>query len=146
MNETKVNEWTTQKGAKVELHTKHITSESHTTDWGEILTKEDDFIMVEKVIVNGKTFSGHINRTTKESARYLDLGNHVINGKKENLCAPLPKEIETSVWGEYDARQEAKASKRKAREIKEAAEMKNKVKSGYCPKCGSYCYGDCTAN
>ena len=147
MNVTKVSSWTTEKGAKVELHTKHLTSESRTTDWGEILTKNADYIIIEKVIVNNeKVFNTLISRITREGQNWLNVGEQVLNGKRTNMLVPLPANIELDVWGDYDARQEAKSVKRDAREIKRDTEMKAKIKSGYCPKCGSYCYGDCTAN
>jgi len=146
MNATKISNWVTEKGAKVEMYTKHITSESHTTDWGEVITKDADLIIIEKVIINEEVFNSQIVRTTKNDVRYLDLGNFVIDGKKVNDLVPLPQKIEDDVWGEYEARQTAKYNARKEREIKRDTEMKAKIKSGYCPKCGSYCYGDCTAN
>ena len=146
MTVTKISNWVTEKGAKVEMYTKHITSESHTTDWGEVITKDADLIIIEKVIINEEVFNSQIVRTTKNDVRYLDLGNFVIDGKKVNDLVPLPQKIEDDVWGEYEARQTAKYNARKEREIKRDTEMKAKIKSGYCPKCGSYCYGDCTAN
>lgn len=139
----KINKWTTANGASVELHTKHLTTESYTTDWGQEKEKAIDHISIKQVIVNGKSYAGMIGRKTLRDTRVLDLGRNIINGKKTHLYVPIPAEIEQDVWGAYDARQKAKFDKDMALIKSDAEDIKHKVARGYCTKCESYCYGDC---
>lgn len=130
----KINKWTTANGAKIELRTQHLTTESYTTDWGQKKEKAIDHIMIDEVIVNGKSYTGFIGRKTVKDIRVLDLGR---------VYAPIPAEIEQDVWGEYDARQKAKFDKEMAIIKSNAETTKKKEARGYCSKCESYCYGDC---
>jgi Rad3-related DNA helicase len=82
---------------------------------------------------------------------YARLGDAYINeGQYDMIMASLAnidaELTETPEYKEVKAAEEAK----EAAEIKKledaAAEYKNMVKHGMCPKCGTWCYGDCEAH
>jgi len=146
MTVTKVNKWTTEKGAKVEMHTEHKTEEKiGTDDWtSEAITKNIDQIKVREVIINGNKFSTRwAKRSNENGRRTLDLGNQKVGGKEFHVIIPLPQDIETDVWGQFDARMVKKEEAYTKNKEIEIAEMKKKIANGYCPKCDSYCHGDC---
>jgi hypothetical protein len=142
----RVNKWATARGAKIELHWKHVTEDNSTTDWGDTLTKKTDWIFIEKVVVNGSAYAGMIKRATVNDMRCLDLGNRTVNGQKMQMCVPLPADVEREVWGAYDERQKAKKTARLEKEKLEDKELAKMIANGYCTKCESYCHGDCQAN
>lgn len=136
-----INTWTTANGANIELHTKHLTTESYTTDWGQEKEKAIDHIMIDKVIINSKVYTGSIGRKTFQNTRVLDCGRDYQ--AKKLIYVPLPADVEKEVWGAYDARQKAKYAAEKAIRNRDAESLAKKEARGYCSKCGSYCYGDC---
>lgn len=130
-----VHKWVTARGANVELHAEYITKETRTTDWGDVIEKEVNRVSINKVIVNGEVFMGFITRVTLDGIAALDLG-------RKKYVAP-PENVLSAVWGEFDAKEAAKKEARKRAEKAESEEMKKKIANGYCPKCHSYCWGDC---
>lgn len=140
-----IHTWKNQKNMSFELHAKHITKETHSTDWGEEVLKDVNWVYIDKLLVDGKSYKqgAYITRKMVNGMTVLDLGNVVYNGKKLNMVVALPDNVNTQVWGEYDKIEKAKNESRIKTEKREMEEMKKKVKNGYCPKCESYCHGDC---
>jgi len=98
-----------------------------------------------KCELSGQTFYGYDEM--KESVQFngVDiLGN--IGGKvgltRENDKAVRMLVNEMKQHPAWVANEEKKAQNKADR----ALEYKRKIASGWCPKCGSYCYGDCEAN
>lgn len=146
---TTITKWVTARGTKIEMHTEHITKEHiGTDDWtGNAITKDVDKIKVSKMNVNGNDFyciGAH--RTNDPGFRSIYMGNQVDNGRKVIMYIPLPSDIEKQIWGEWDEREAARKARKNEIIKKKAAAMKNRISSGYCTKCHSYCYGDCEAN
>ncbi|MGG1639842.1 hypothetical protein ACIFQM_00825 [Paenibacillus sp. NRS-1782] len=134
----KVHTWTTEKGAEIELHTEHVTEEKTTTDWGMVISKKVNFVFIQKVFVNGKKHVNDLRRKKVNGVSMLSLGY---------ASAVIPADVEKAAWGEYDSIESAKrAAKQQAsvRRMKEREALSKKP--GYCTKCGSFCWGDCTAN
>lgn len=139
----KINTWTTAKGAGVELHTEHLTTEENINDSGKVTFKEIDQIIVWKVILNGKEYSTMLNRSTMQGVKVIECERNMKT--KQLICVAIPADVEKDVWGAYDARQAAKFSKEMTTIKRNAEITKNKESRGYCTKCGSYCYGDCNS-
>ena len=96
------SKWTTPKGAEIRLATEHITSKVIDLD-GHKFETEDDRIKIESFTVNGKSYASNRVATYK--------GQNVIMSEEKGALASIviiPDDVYKSVWGEYDARQEAK--------------------------------------
>ncbi|BFH14960.1 hypothetical protein WJ0W_000891 [Paenibacillus melissococcoides] len=142
-----VHKWTTAKGSVVELHAEHITQQTWVTDWGQEMTKEVNFVMIHKLVINGKTYLGdRVSRVFVNGEAMLDTGDVVVHqGRKYKATAPLPHDVNQAVWGAYDAAEAAKAAKIESARKRAEQKRKEEIKNGMCPRCSSYCYGDCTA-
>lgn len=142
-----VHKWTTAKGAVVELHAEHITQQTWVTDWGQEMTKKANFVMIRKLVINGKEYhSERVNRVFVNGEAVLDTGDVVVHqGRKYKATAPLPHDVNQAVWGAYDAIEAAKAARKEAARKRSEQKRKEEIKNGMCPRCNSYCYGDCTA-
>ena len=137
----KISKWVNAKGLNIELHTEHVTEETSTTDWNQVLVKKVDRIRIEKVLVEGKEYNSMIGRTTIQNTKVLDLGKNYST--RTSVYLALPADVERDVWGAFDARQAEKYEVEKlGREIA-AVQLAKKEANGYCSKCGSYCHGDC---
>lgn len=121
--------WTTERGAKVEI----LVSQEHTDKMfcdGDVTERTVKALRLEKLIVNGKEFDGAIQ---------YHKGNHIVSFKfnGQPAAAIIPAEIYDDMMAPTRAREAA-------------AEMADKeyrdIYKGACPKCGTWCYGDCDAN
>lgn len=148
MNKMQIHTWKNAKGMEFELHAEHITKESRTTDWGETLETEVNWVHIDKFLVDGKSYQQgtYISRKVVNGVVALDLGNVVYQGRKINMVVAMPEAVNQAVWGAFDVKEQAKKDARKRVEKIEKEEMKKKIANGYCPECGSYCWGDCQAN
>lgn len=71
----------------------------------------------------------------------------VFYNKIMDLIAEIDSELEvTQEFIDVKAKEDAKKAAEIAREEKAAAEYARAIKNGMCPKCGTWCYGDCEAN
>jgi len=87
----------------------------------------------------------------KAAGGYARLGDAYINEDSYNLVMTAINELETEVAGndefaEVKAQEDAREARKTAALEAEAKAYAQSVKNGLCPKCGSYCYGDCEAN
>ncbi|WP_374018986.1 hypothetical protein ABU162_04350 [Paenibacillus thiaminolyticus] len=142
-----VHKWVTQKGSTIELHAKHVTQQKWVTDWGQEMTKEVNFVMIYKLIINGKTYRGdRVTRVIVNGQAMLDTGDVVVHqGRKYKATVQLPQDVNQAVWGAYDAIEAAKSARKEAAWKSAEERRKLDIKNGLCPRCNSYCYGDCTA-
>lgn len=140
----KVYTWTTAKGAPIALHAKHVTETTWEDDWGTTHSKPDNFVIIDKVVVNGKVYSGQgLRRTNMDGQPCIHLYNDMAT--KTKVHVQLPADVNQAVWGEYERIEAAKAERRRAAAKADREELQAKIRNGYCTRCHSYCYGDCRA-
>lgn len=86
---------------------------------------------------------------------YARLGDGIISEESYTMIMVAIKEMEEELTAkvvsdkEYIKIKAAEVAKEKLEEDldkREAERMARAIKSGYCTKCHSYCYGDCEAN
>ncbi len=87
----------------------------------------------------------------KAAGGYARLGSAYINEDGYKMVTTAINEIETEVAGsdefaEIKAQEEAEETRKVAALEAESKTVAQAVNNGLCPKCGSYCYGDCGAN
>lgn len=169
MKATKTITWTTKDGRSIEVileRTKEVRDNiAYADGWNVPLGKETVDMLDIEIKINGrhqgrtyhaphiiteKAYKQHYNELVAKGV-YARLGDVYINEEKYNMIMAALAEIDaeltdTPEYAEVKAVEDAK----EAAEIKkleaEAAEYKQMVKSGLCPKCGTWCYGDCEAH
>lgn len=87
----------------------------------------------------------------KAKGVYARLGDTYIGEELYNIIMSVIAEAEAE-FGSDEEYTQVKADE-EAREAQQAAQDKaadehyaKQIKNGLCPKCGTYCYGDCEAN
>ena len=74
-----------------------------------------------------------------------EMAYSAITAELEKLDAEITAQATPEYWEiKADAAERAAAAERSLE--REATEYAHALKSGLCPKCGTYCYGDCEAN
>ena len=101
----KKSNWTTQRGAAIELTTEHITKKEVNAD-GWKVEVEDDRIEIVNVKINGKDYRGTL--TFRENQNAIDCGSIKVGNQNQRLTVLIPADIYEIHWEEYDARQKAK--------------------------------------
>ena len=91
-----------------------------------------------------------LDRQLLASGRYARLGDaYITEGAYKQIMsaiAELEAKIETSPeYKELKKRLVAAKIAAKKREVEEEAHYKKQLKNGLCPRCGTYCCGDCRA-
>lgn len=165
MKATKTITWTTKDGRPIEViieRTKEVRDNIVDADGNKVnLGKET----VDHLSIEVKAGGKHITRANHEpeilnekfyrnykelraKGAYARLGDTYISEEQYNLIMAMLANIdaeltETPEYQEVKAAEEAK----EAAEIKKledaAQEYQQLLKSGMCPKCGTWCYGDC---
>ena len=97
----KKTNWTTERGAKIELTTQDITEETINLD-GHEMTVKTDGIKIANLTINGQSQDATLRRY--EGKNVLHLGEKLINGKSHPLMVLIPNNIYDEVWGAYDKR------------------------------------------
>ncbi|HQE11082.1 MAG TPA: hypothetical protein PLN60_11330 [Bacillota bacterium] len=87
----------------------------------------------------------------KAAGGYARLGSAYINEDGYKMVTTAISELETEVAGsdefaEIKAQEESEETRKVAALEAESKTVAQAVNNGLCPKCGSYCYGDCGAN
>jgi len=167
MKATKTITWTTKDGRAVEViieKTKEVRDNIVDADGDKVnLGKKAVDLLTIEVKIGGKLITRtsrkpeilsekfyHKYKELRAKGVYARLGDTYISEDQYHLImamlANIDAEItETQEYKEVKAAEEAK----EAAEIKKledaAAEYKNMVKHGMCPKCETWCYGDCGA-
>lgn len=168
MTNTKIITWTTSNGSKMEAT---ITATCKLTDnisyadgWNVNLGKEvyESLEIILKMdgkviettryaprIIQGISFSTPNWDQIRANGGYARLGDKVILRENTyNYMMALIEELKAEV-SQSEEIQEVKAAIAKkeaaeeAKEIEEIERYERAIKNGLCPKCGTYCYGDC---
>ncbi|NGP58131.1 hypothetical protein FLT15_10445 [Paenibacillus thiaminolyticus] len=126
-----VHKWTTAKGSVVELHAEHITQQTWMTDWGQEMTKEANFVMIRKLVINGKEYhTDRVNRVFVNGEAMLDTGDVVVHqGRKYKATAPLPQDVNQAVWAHTMLPKQPRRQKSKQLEnaLNKSAKKKSKT-------------------
>ena len=81
---------------------------------------------------------------------YARLGDAIIKEARYNeimaAIAEMEAELTTPEVEQMKAEETARQQAAEAAADAEAAEYARQIKNGLCPKCRTYCYGDCEAN
>lgn len=108
------------------------------------------------VWVSGKPGSGFAffetaNQYNKLPAgAYARIGNAYVSEEVYNIAMSMIAELDAEVvknaeYQEVEAKEIAREQPAEANLEAVAAKYASEIKNGLCPKCGSYCYGDCDA-
>lgn len=133
--------------------------------WNVNLGKETVDSIYIQVYVDGKCHSSdynapHIITEQSYGKSYKDLKSKGVCGRVANvylteenynkvmaLIAEIEAELETTEEFETVKAQEvAKEARKEAAYTAEAEAYERDIKNGMCPKCGTWCYGDCEAH
>lgn len=169
MTATKTITWTTKNGKQVEVkitRTCEVQDKiAHADGYNVNLGKETNDSLYIEVCADGKfvtrsyhapeildpKFYGNYNQL-KAAGAHARLGDTYINIEQYSNIMALISQLDSEVTGgeEFAAvKAQEIAKEAKIAEVleQEAAEHERMVKNpGYCTKCHSYCWGDCTAN
>lgn len=162
--------WTTKAGKNIEVKidiTREVVDNAANLD-GDIVNlgrKTQDHTCIE-VFADGKfltrSFHGpeiidpkfyRNHSQLKAAGAYARLGDSYISKAQYDAVMAAISEIDheidatqTAEYAEVKAREIAREQAREAADKAEAARYAAQIRNGLCPKCGTYCYGDCGAN
>jgi len=149
--------------AKIEISlTREVTDKVAYADGYNIKTGREVYESYDITITskkNGKSvhtygkpnFSFSSKWNTMPEGAFARIGDAYISEATYRLMKGMIAELDAEV-GKSDEQValevKAEAQKKAYDELldQEAAEYARKIKNGFCPKCHSYCYGDCEAN
>jgi len=100
----------------------------------------------------GFAFFDTASKFTKLPAgAYARIGNAYVGKGIYDIAMTMIAELDAEVgidpeYSEVQAAEIAKEQAAKKALEAEAKEYAREIKNGLCPKCRTYCYGDCTAN
>jgi hypothetical protein len=102
-------------------------------------------------IVTREAYSVKGYEAIKAAGGYARLGDAYINEENYNRVMAAITEVEVEAAGDAEFAQiKAEEQDRDAREESAAQAIEEQcrrdIKNGLCPKCGTWCYGDCEAN
>ncbi len=168
MTSTKTLTWTTSNGSTMEATIKATCkltdnisyADGYNINLGkeiyenlEITLKMDGKIIEttnqEPRIIQGICFSTPNWDKIKANGGYAKLGDKVILREVTyvemmNIIEELQAEVSQSEEiQEVKAIEKAKEERETARESGKIEQYERVIKNGLCPKCGTYCYGDC---
>lgn len=132
--------YTTPGGTEITLE--HVTSMGLEADHN--LTRPCDYIAMT---VQGRTYNAlEIGR--HESGQDVIQG---FGGMRGVPCVVLPADPDVraqvvAMFAGVTARVQAESERSTARAIREREEYAQMRRNGYCPRCHTYCHGDCTAD
>lgn len=166
MKVTKTVRWTTKDGRPVEViieKTKEVRDRiAYADGWNVPLGKETvDLLDIEirvagnhqsrtsqpPHIVTKASYGRHYNQLVSKGV-YARLGDVYINEVNYNLIMTMLDNIdaeltETAEYTEVKAAEKAKEAAETKKLEDAATEYQRLLDSGMCPKCQSWCYGDC---
>lgn len=167
MKSTKTAEWTNEDGRHIKIeveYTKSVSDDISYADGYNINHGKKTYEGVEiKLYINGKVaiFSRYaptpITKTTctdydklTKQGVYAMFGDKLINKKPYDaimaLVAEAAEECTTPEFEAVKAAETAKELRREENLKRQDEEYQRLIDSGMCPKCGSWCYGDCEAH
>ncbi len=166
MKSTKTAEWTTDDGRHIKIvvdYTKSVSDDISYADGWNINHGKKTYEGVEiKLSVNGvaifsrcaptpitKITCTDYDKLTKQGV-YATLGDKLISKKPyDAIMSMIADAAAECATPEFEAVKAAEAAKEAAKEAawdKLYDDQQKLIDGGLCPKCGSYCYGDCTAH
>lgn len=167
MEATRSAEWTTEDGRIVKIEVKMIKKTvddiSYADGYNINLGKKTYESTEIKLYINGKLGISssrlpsivtklHYTKYDEIIAKggYAVLGDTFISKKPYDAVMALVDELNLiSDDADYLEVKAVETSKKQAEEKAFEAEQSNyekQLKNGLCPKCGTYCYGDCDSN
>lgn len=120
-------EWTTTKGAKVVFEYKTEKEVIVTDLFEQQVTRTEKGIFPTFLSVNGNEISTW-NTTRTPGKHELSCGVVKVAGQKAVVNIEMPEEISIEIYGELE---------------KPTAKKVNPLR---CPKCGEFCYSDCSTH
>lgn len=171
MKLTKTVGWQTKDGRNIEVRierTRKVANEvAYADGWNVDLGKKTIDRLDIEMFVDGQ-YVGDTDQTPsiiteqfdrssyarlRAAGAYARLGNTYITEEQYNLITAAIKELETELTSiddrEYDevkAQETAEANRQAEAQKALEARVERLRQSGLCPKCGTWCYGDCEAN
>ena len=167
MEATRTVTWSAKDGRKIEAKitlTREVADDVAYADGNNINLGKKTYESLEIVVnADGKSIasshstpakisSSHRNyeKLTKAGA-YASIGNAYITEENYHRVVSAVVEVETEVTGteefaEVRAQEDAREARKEASRKAEAKRYTESVKSGLCPKCRTWCYGDCQAS
>ena len=169
MTITKIVTWTTAQGknieAKIERTIDICDNIAYADGWNVNLGKETIDLTTIKIYADGKCItSGKLSIISKEFYRnyeelkakgvYAKVGDAYIGKAHYDLIMAAIAEAEAEIaqnneltekFKEVRAQEIAKEEREIEEYNKSYKAYKAELKRGLCPKCGTYCYGDCQA-
>lgn len=166
---TKSTQWTsktTGKAMEVKVSITHKVKDKTANLDGDIVNLgKETFDSIEIwLIVDGKCaeFSRYAPKLVTEQGYkrdyqqlkakgvYARLGDTYIGEELYNIIISVIAETEAEFttdaeYAEVKNAERAHRAKREALDKAEAEHYTKQIKNGLCPKCGTYCYGDCEA-
>jgi predicted DNA binding protein len=169
MKATRTVTWISSNGktveVKIERNKKVEDNISYADGWNINLGKKTVDLLKIEVYMDGKyiTYALHaphvIDKNSyfksyqelRDKGAYARLGNVYIGEENYNLVMAALTEIEAELteapeFEEVKAQEEAREAQKEAAFEAEITEYQRELKNGLCPKCGTYCYGDCEAH
>jgi len=166
MKITRTVKWKTKAGQNVDveiIRTRNVENEvayadgqnielgKKTIDRLEIVLSVDgvrrDSGSNEPKVITKSAFGRYYEELVQAGA-YARLGNMYISRDNYHLVMTALAEIEaelteTAEYAEVKAAEAAKEAEKEANILASKKDYEAKTRNGWCPKCESYCYGDC---
>ena len=167
MESTKTIKWQTKDGKSIEAQivvVKEVNDKiSYSDGWNLNLGKETYESLNITVLLEGKKvassrqepsvikeklFSQELVKRAKENNGYAIIDNKVIINKEryEEIMAAIAEaktETENEEFTAIKKEEKAVEARKEEREKKAVEAYQKELANGLCPKCGTYCYGDC---
>ena len=166
MKITRTVKWKTKAGQNVDveiIRTRNVENEVAYADGQNIQTGKKTVDRLEIILnVDGvrrgsdkvaprvitKSAFGRYYEKLVQAGAYARLGNMYISRDNYQMIMAALAEIEselteTAEYAEVKAAEAAKEAEKEANILASKKDYEKKMASGWCPKCESYCYGDC---
>ncbi len=120
-----------------------------TIDSIDIILRVDGRLLA-KSYNNPEILSPRFYKDKITAGAYARIGDGYVTKERYDDIMTMIAEIEAEIGNdaEYDAVKKAEEAKKETKnraEKREAEEYEKALANGLCPKCGTYCYGDCEA-
>ena len=161
MKSEKIINWVAQGDAKVEITInveRSVEMETAYSDgWNVELGNKTYESLEITIYVNGKCKDSSrckpyptSNQEAIKKGAYASVGHTYMNEEKYNLIIEAIKEAEkeciSEEYLEVKAIENEKVKIDEEKELESEKKYQQALKSGLCPRCGTYCYGDCTSH
>lgn len=156
MKTTKTMEWKSQTGkvisVEITVESKVVNDTAYADGWNVDLGKKTYQGIDIEISFDGKVIDNTMYQPQilNKNEAYAKIGSKVgiteeVYNQIMGLIAEAMSESESEEYLAVKAIENAKEAAKEAREEAAAKRYDRQIKNGLCPKCGSYCYGDCRA-